>query len=362
MEIKMSGKMKTYFILATLTAVIITISGCGKPVTNPTSSPAAVAGGDIVIKVASSARKAMKRADSPYDSGIRAAKRLKKQMGDVPVHAVIIAEYFEDKSAKSKALKGVCSVFDSSIVYGFASYGSFGQDGCTDNDTVRVIGIGGAGMQVSAALEEKLGVSKLTMEDNLEELQKRLQEAGSSITAKLPKTDDAKLMVLIPDAHSPKNGFVVEGAHKVLGKDFPITGGSANKNPGQTYVYYQGQMFTDSAIAFMLSGDFKVSLTGRKAQENSKVISSAGEGFAEALANLDAEPIAALAFNCAGRKGKLDNLQDELDAIQKEFGKTTPIFGTYCAGEIGPADTAEKPEGVLSSGNGWHLMVTILGR
>ena len=112
-------------------------------------------------------------------------------------------------------------------------------------------------------------------------MQQRLQDAGASISAKLPKTDDAKLMVLIPDAHSPKNAFVVEGAQKIVGKDFPITGGSANKNPGQTYVYYQGKMFTDSAIAFMLSGDFKVSLTGRKAKENSKVISSAGEGFAE---------------------------------------------------------------------------------
>lgn len=358
----MFGKTQSYFILAILIVVVMAISGCGESVTNPASSPAAIAGGEIVIKVASSAGLTIKQADTPYSAGSRAAQKLKEQMGDTPVHAVIIAEYFEDKTAKSKALKGVCSVFDSSIVYGFASYGSFGQDGCSDTDTVRLIGIGGAGVQVSAALEENLGASKLTMEDDLEELQKRLQEAGSSISSKLPKTEDSKLMVLIPDAHSPKNAFVVEGAHEVLGKDFPITGGSANKNPGQTYVYYQGQMFTDSAIAFMLSGDFKVSLAGRKAKENSKVISTAGEAFAEAGANLDAKPIAALAFNCAGRKGKLDNLQDELNAIQNEFGKETPIFGTYCAGEIGPADVAEKPEGVLSSGNGWHLMVTILGR
>jgi small ligand-binding sensory domain FIST len=89
---------------------------------------------------------------------------------------------------------------------------------------------------------------------------------------------------------------------------------------------------------------------------------TAGEAFAGALANLNAKPIAAFAFNCAGRKGKLDNLEDELSAIQKEFGTQTPIFGTYCAGEIGPADISEKPQGVLSSGIGWHLMVTVLGR
>lgn len=359
----MLRKRQMYFAAAILTLVIMAISGCGKPVTNPVSSPAAIAEGDIVIQVASAyTSPLMKMPYSPFEVGVTAASKLKKQMGNAPVHAVIIAEYFEDKSAKKQVLKGVCSVFDSSIVYGFASYGSFGQDGCSDTDSVRLIGIGGAGVQVSAALEDNLGAGKLTMEDNYDELQKLLQDAGASISSKLPKTEDAKLMVLIPDAHSPKNAFVVEGAQKVVGKDFPITGGSANKNPGQTYVYYQGKMYTDSAIAFMLSGDFKVSLAGRKAEENSKVISTAGEAFAEAGANLDAKPIAALAFNCAGRKGKLDNLQDELDAIQKEFGKTTPIFGTYCAGEIGPADVSEKPEGVLSSGVGWHLMVTILGR
>lgn len=358
----MKTKSKFYSVTVILAFAIILMSGCGKPITNPASSPAAAAGGDIVIKVASSRGLAIKQAYTPYDAGFRAAQKLKEQMGDAPVHAVIIAEYFEDKSSKSKALKGVCSVFDSSIVYGFASYGSFGQDGCSDNDTVRVIGIGGDGIQVSAALEEKLGAGKLTMEDNYDELQKRLQDAGASISAKLPKSKDSKLMVLIPDAHSPKNGFVVEGAQKVVGKDFPITGGSANKNPGQTYVYYQGKMFKDSAVALMLSGDFKVSLSGRKAMDNSKVISTAGEAFAEAGANLSGKPIAALAFNCAGRKGKLDNLEDELKAIQKEFGTETPIFGTYCAGEIGPADVADKQAGVLSSGNGWHLMVTILGR
>jgi hypothetical protein len=359
----MSKKIKRYILLASLTiAAALLISGCGKPIVNPVSSPAAIAGGDIIIKVASDSGLAIKQSDRPFDAGLRAARKLKSQMGETPCHAVIIAEYFEDKSAKSKALKGVCSVFESSIVYGFASYGSFGQDGCSDNDTVRVIGIGGEGILVAAALEENLGAAKLTMEDDMEQLQGRLQAAGSSIADKLAEIRHAKLMILIPDAHSPKNAYVVEGARKILGDDFPITGGSPNKNPGQTYVYYQGQMFQDSAIAFMLSGNFKVSLAGRKAQENSMVISSAGEAFAEAVANLDGEPVAAFAFNCAGRKGKLDNLEDELEAIQKEFGTKTPIFGSYCAGEIGPGDLAEKPTGVLSSGVGWHLMVTILGK
>jgi hypothetical protein len=164
------------------------------------------------------------------------------------------------------------------------------------------------------------------------------------------------------DAHSPKNQFLVEGAQRVVGKKFPITGGSANKNAGQTYVYYQGRMYTDSAIALMLSGDFEVSQTGRQAKDNAKVISSAADGAAEAMAGSTAEPFGVLAYNCAGRKGKLDNISDELAAIQSRIGKTIPLFGCYCAGEIGPADTAEKNAGVLSSGVGWHVMFTVLAR
>ena len=112
----------------------------------------------------------------------------------------------------------------------------------------------------------------------------------------------------------------------------------------------------------MLSGDFNVSLSGRQAKDNAKVISSAGDGAKEAIGNSTGEPFAVFAYNCAGRKGKLDNISDELASIQSEIGKTIPLFGCYCAGEIGPADTTEKNDKVLSSGVGWHVMFTVLAK
>ena len=60
--------------------------------------------------------------------------------------------------------------------------------------------------------------------------------------------------------------------------------------------------------------------------------------------------------------GKLDNVEDELEAMQEVLGKNVPVFGCYCAGEIGPSDLAEKNPEVLSSGVGWHVMFTLLGR
>ncbi len=112
----------------------------------------------------------------------------------------------------------------------------------------------------------------------------------------------------------------------------------------------------------MLSGDFRVSLSGRQAKETDAVIRTAGEGAAEALQKLKANPLAVLAFDCAGRRGKLKRMEDELAAIQQAIGKSLPLFGCYCAGEIGPLDISEKKPGVLSGGSGWHVMFTIIGR
>ena len=73
-------------------------------------------------------------------------------------------------------------------------------------------------------------------------------------------------------------------------------------------------------------------------------------------------PLAALAFNCAGRKGKLDNLDDELAAIQKALGRDVPLFGCYCAGEVGPVDPVERQGNALSGGSGWHVMFTLISK
>jgi hypothetical protein len=313
-------------------------------------------GGSIVIRVASS------QSTDPFQAGKQAAKALREQMGQVPPHTVVLTEYFEDQAQKKEVLKGVCTVFEADIVFGFATYGSFNQQGCMDGDSVGIMGIGGEGIATVAALRRNLGIAGLTMESHKEELSQRLRTGGADLATKLSRGPSDRLLVIMADAHSPKNQFLLEGVQKVMGKDFSITGGSANKNAGQTFVYFQGRMFTDSAIALLLSGDFEVSLSGRQAKENAKVISSAARSAAEALKNMKAKPFSVLAFNCAGRKGKLDNIEDELKAIQSVIGNDIPLFGAYCAGEIGPADMAEKDATALSSGVGWHVMFTVLGR
>jgi hypothetical protein len=350
---KKADLSKTLAVVLSLICAIF-LMGCSVNETYVSSD--AQAGGSIVTSVASSQN------IDPFQAGRQAAEALQEKMGQVQPHTVVLTECFEDEAQKKRVLKGVCAVFPKDIVFGFSTYGSFAQQGCLDLDSVSLLGIGGRGIATAAALRRDLGIAGLTMEENEEELAQRLRTGGAELTTKLSHTPDDRLLVIMADAHSPKNQFLLEGAQEVMGKDFPITGGSANKNAGQTFVYFQGQIYSDSAIALLLSGDFNVSLSGRQARENAKVISSAAESAAEALNGMKSKPFSVLAFNCAGRKGKLDNIADELAAIQSVIGNDIPLFGSYCAGEIGPADIAEKDPDALSSGVGWHVMFTILGR
>jgi hypothetical protein len=349
---------KTYFTKAFLvfSSLVSLVLFCGCAVNEMYVSSEAETGGPIVMRVACSQN------SDPFQAGKQAAEALREQMGQVTPKVVVLTECFEDKTQKKEVLKGICKVLPKEIVFGFATYGTFAQQGCLDVDSVSLLGIGGQGIATAAALRQDLGITGLTIEKDEEQLAQRLRTGGAELADRLARRDDDRLMVIMADAHSPKNQFLLEGAQEVMGKDFPITGGSANKNAGQTFVYFQGRLYTDSAIALLLSGDFEVSLSGRQAKENAKVISSAAQSATEALGNLKSEPFSILAFNCAGRKGKLDNIEDELKAIQGVIGNDIPLFGAYCAGEIGPADIADKKSTALSSGVGWHVMFTVLGR
>lgn len=322
------------------------------------TSPPATAGAPIVLKIAI----AEDQDGNPAAAGKAAAEALKKAMGDAPLRAVIVSECFEDQENKARLLEGITSVLPKEIIVGAATYGSFTQAGCTDADSVCLLGLGGQGLSVAAGLVTGMGAAKLTFEKDRELIASRLRAAGEQLAQKLRKTDQDRLLVLLADAHSPKNQSLVEGVQKVLGPQFPITGGCANKNAGQTFVYFRGRMVDDSAVAVMLSGDFKLTLAGRKAKDNDLVISTANDGAKEAFSRFQGQALGVLAFNCAGRRSKLKNMADELAAIQKAIGSQMPLFGCYCAGEIGPVDQSEKTGDALSGGTGWHVMFTVLGR
>jgi hypothetical protein len=322
------------------------------------SSPVTRPDGDMVMQVVMVADED----GDPRATGRAAALALKRKMGETELKAVIVSECFEDREFKRPLLDGICSIIAPDLVFGSATYGSFTQQGCTDFDSVCLLGLGGDGLGVSAALVEQLGTARLSFDEHQAEIEQRLRLAGSKLAQKLPTSPADKLLLLIPDAHSPKNQYLVEGVQQVLGSQFPMTGGSANKNAGQTFVYYRGRMYQDSAVALMLSGDFQLTMAGRLAKEKDAVIKTAEDGARAAMQKMTKKPIAVLAYNCAGRRSKLVEMGDELQAIQKAIGDSIPLFGCYNAGEIGPLDASESKSDALCGGSGWHVMFTVIGR
>lgn len=351
-------KLQAWFLISAAAMVVALTAATAPAADDAWCSPPATAGGKIVLRTVM----LEDEDDNPKAAGRAAAEALVKAMGDTQPELVLVAECFEDLEYKKPLLEGIASVLPKDVVLGGATYGAFTQRGCTDFDSVCLLGIGGEGISVAAGLVTELGTSKLVFEDHEAEIKAKLHAAGKKLAGKLRRTDQDKLLILVADAHSPKNRYLVEGAQQVVGKDFAITGGSANKNAGQTFVYFRGQPYQDAAVAVMLSGDFSVSLAGRKAQDNDAVIRTAGEGAAEAIRDMKEKPLAVLSFDCAGRRGKLDNYEDELAAIQKEIGKDLPLWGCYCAGEIGPLDATERQPGIRCGGSGWHVMFTVIGR
>ena len=302
--------------------------------------------------------------EDPLAAGKAAATQLKRQLAGLVPKIVLVGECYEGKQSKARVLEGVASVFPAAIIFGGSNYGGFNQAGVAGGESVVVSALAGRNIDVQPVCVENIGTAGLTLEKNREELENRYCKAGKELAGKLARNDRNRLLVVIADAHSPKNGPLVEGIRSVLGPAFPVTGGCVNKNAGQSFVYCQGKILSDAVVGLMLSGDFKLSLAGRQAKDNDRVLTTAREGAAEALAGLQkqgARPALLLAFDCAGRKGKLKNVADELAAILQVTGGDLPILGTYNAGEIGPADVADRTPGVLSYGVGWHVMFTAIG-
>lgn len=315
-------------------------------------------GGDVVLRIVM----LEDEEEDPAAAGKKAGEMLKEAMGDAPLKAVLVSEVFEDLEYKQKLLEGIGTVIDKDIVLGGATYGSYTQQGCTDFDAVALLGIGGDGIGVAAALVTEQGTADLDRNKDLDRMRVLLHKAGERVAKAVPKTQRDQLLIFIANAHSPSNQFLVEGAQKVLGPEFPITGGSVNVNAGQKFAYFRGKPYEDASVAIMLSGDFNVSLAGGKGMDKETVVATAREAAAEAVKAVEGKPLAILAFNCAGRRSQLDDYDVELAAAQEALGKELPLFGLYCAGEIGPVDESERQPGVMSGGSGWHVMYTVISR
>ena len=296
--------------------------------------------------------------EKPFDAGRLAGAKLLDEMKGIDLKLILIAESFDGKEDKEKLLEGLCAVLPKEKLFGLSTYGSFARNSVADGDRVTLLGIGG-NLSVQSALQTELGVADLTMDTAEEEIKTKLLQAGQTLAGKNNVTGQNRWDILLADAHSPKNGFLVRGIQEKLGKEAMILGGSANKNPGQNHVYYQGVRYDDAAMLLTLTGSVRVAMAGRFANQGETVVKTAEEAAATAVAGVKGRPLGMIAFSCAGRKSKLDELDAELNAIQKRF-MDKPVFGCFCAGEVGPADPLVETTDAKCCGSGWYLMLAIL--
>jgi len=348
-------KIKQFMSGAALAAVVA-ITGCTSVNKTALSTAAPAANGAIILKTA------MTENENAYEAGKTAAEQLMARLNGKAPHAVLMVDCFDSKELKEEAIDGVSSVFDAEIIFGGAVYGMYTQDGAFDTDGVSLMALAGDGLQVQTALTENMGAATLSAETQKKELVSALNKGGADVASQLVNGKNSDLIILMGDAHSPKNQFLLDGLQSVVGKKVPVTGGSISKNDGLQYVYYRGEMYKDSAIAIALKGGFDVAQSGRQAKSNDKVISTAKEGSATAIKALGKKPFAVIAYDCAGRMGKVNNLDDELNAIKSNITASTPVFGCYCAGEFGPADTTIEKADSTPKGRGWHVMFSVLGK
>ncbi len=313
-------------------------------------------GGSIVMQTA------MVEGSDAFQAGVTAATQLHAALKGAQPHAILMVDCYDSRAAKLKAIAGVATVFPKELIFGGAVYGMYTQAGALNTDGVSLLALAGDGIQVQAALTANMGAAGLSLETDKDALIGALNAGGADLAQKITDGSSANLMIVMADAHSPKNQYLIDGIQSVIGKKVPVTGGSCNKNDGLTFIYYRGALYKDAAVALALNGKFTVAQTGRQAKSNDEVISTAREGSATALKALTTTPFALLAYDCAGRMGKVKNINDELNAVKESVGTSVPIFGCYCAGEFGPADSTIEQSDGTSTGRGWHVMFSVLGK
>lgn len=80
--------------------------------------------------------------------------------------------------------------------------------------------------------------------------------AAEDVLKKSP--NHPKLFIMLPDGMTGNGAAIVEGVQSVLGKNFPVIGGSLGDDYRfeKTYEYYNDQVLTDSVVGVGLSGNF----------------------------------------------------------------------------------------------------------
>ena len=279
--------------------------------------------------------------EDPQKAGVEAATKAKKNIGKTKPKLVLVfgmAKNFD----QAKALEGVTSIFDASLVYGCGGYNTISEEG--NAGTVSVLALGG-----------EIAVTPVLAGD------KDLSAAGKKIGEGLKKASEVKasgkVVILIGDCHVPANDKVVKGISSVIGEKIPVVGAAAMG--GMTYC--KGKTAGKGKnIGILITGNFTVGCStlhkGPKEVHPNPLVAAAGQAFKDAVGDNLKHTAVVFAFDCGGRRGRMGkDRPEELKAMQKVVGTKMPLIGFYGSGEMGP-----KACGQPSKGVGYHISACAL--
>lgn len=251
---------------------------------------------------------------------------------------MLVFESYKGKENKQAVVNALSELFPKEKIYGCSSYGPLTTQGFAKEDAVGVLAIGGEGVKVVAVKADNASSD--------------YRKAGSSLARALGKPEPKEsLLLLFGNCHVPSNDKVVKGVQEVLGKTFPVVGGSARG--ADPLSYFRGEVYPNSVIRILITAPMKISLIrARSKVTEEEVLGSALDAMEEVLDELEGSPNLVFAFECGGRQGALKDVTKEHRILAKALPKGTALFGFYGSGEIGPTATGAPSEGV-----GFHIVI-----
>jgi len=173
-------------------------------------------------------------------AGAEACKEALSQAGNKADLIIVFSTVAYDQE---KMLKGVRSVSKEIPLVGCSDSGEITTEGPVSKHV--------AVMVISAdKIKFAIGVEKGVGADS--------HKAGAQVAKDVKKNaeEDISLFVMLPEGLLGNGSAIVRGCQEVLGKNFPIMGGSAGDDFAfkKTYQYYNGEVLTDAVVGVGLSG------------------------------------------------------------------------------------------------------------
>lgn len=225
-----------------------------------------------------------------FKAGAEACKQAMEQISGEPKFTMVFSTVSYDQE---KIIEGVRSVSGQASLVGCSDAGEITTDGSFLKHIV-VMALD------SPDIEWTIGVGKGTIKDSFQ----AGKDAAESVKSKSKKP--ISLFIMLLDGLSENGAAAVRGAQEVLGKNFPIMGGSAGDDFmfEKTYQYHNGKILNDTVIGIGLSGEFSFGVGVRHGWEPIGLPMKVTKAEGAKLIEIDNRPALSIYEDYFGKKAE----------------------------------------------------------